>query len=290
MKSKTIFFLFLIVLLSTQLVSASHNDKPKKSECGLTNPFACLTDYVESLFNTSVKPLVSLIKNLFTEGASIGSFYEVWKIVMTISALISAIFLLISITKLILYSESVTERYNAKKTLQKFVLIIVLLPLTYYLYGLLLDVSTNMTDLFLNRVSTSFFEIKLRGVMSSIINLLVYLFYVIILILTIVLLMIRYLVLSVGVVFFPVGLLFSSFDYLKQYGSLILNFLFSNMFISVFCAIILQIFAKISNVYVFDDYEILLALAGFLIMDVLLVFTFVFSLLKSSFNVFSRWF
>ncbi|MBI5065065.1 hypothetical protein HZA97_02405 [Candidatus Woesearchaeota archaeon] len=272
--------------MSTFLVSAGHNDRPK-SECGLTNPFACLTDYVENLFNTSVRPLVSLVKYLLIEGARTDSFYNAWLFTMGFSAFTSTIFIAITIIKLVTFSNNIIERENAKNTFKKLVIILVLLPLTYYFYTSLLSINSNLTDLFFNSVSTSFFEIKLRGVMSSIINLATYLFYLIILIITIMLLSIRYFFLSVGVVFLPIGLIFFNFDFLKQYGSLILNFLMTNMFISVFCAITLKIFNILSKVYIFDEYQILMSTAGFLMIDLLLIFAISFTLIKSSFKIFS---
>jgi hypothetical protein len=89
-----------------------------------------------------------------------------------------------------------------------------------------------------------------------------------------------------GVVFLPIGIFFYFLNPLKQYGSLILNFLGIAVFVTFFDAILLIGFSQLSTIGVFSNLRIIVLISAFLFIDALMLFLLFFSIVKSAFKVY----
>lgn len=281
MKNTAIIFIALI--LSSALVFASHNNNSSQGNCGLTNIKACFTGIFQGFFNAQLKPLLDFFMTLLETETSPELFKPLWSGIVFLSEFIATIFIVINNIKLIIFAGYPVKSYQAKKNLQNIVIIAVLLPLSYYAYNLLLNFNSTLTKNFLENVGVTFFEVKFQGITDSILNFLLFLFYLIALILTDIILILRYFILSVGVVLFPLGIFMYYVDSLKSYGSLIINFLLSNIFAGAITSIIIKILSMLSNIAVFEGFKIIFSIAGLLIADVVLLLIMFFVVVKAGF-------
>lgn len=284
--NKTIITLAIAILLLIPVALASHNEPPIEDEngCSIFNLKNCFTGILDGFLNASLKPLLSLVENLLVESGSPELFRSLWAAIVFVCSFITFIFLTILGIKFIMCSDDPVKRYNAKKGLQTIVIISILLPLSFYFYDLILDMNGSLSSYFLNSTSASFLEIKTTGLLNSILNLLLYLIYLTVLILTVVILILRYLIVSLGIVILPIGLILYCFDSVKQYASLIINFLATNIFAGLIGAITLRIISIASSAEIFDGYQVVFGIAGFLIMDVVMLVCMLFVICKAAFG------
>lgn len=283
--NKITFLLAIALLFSSNIVFASHNDNSQEeSVCGFSNLTACFTGFLEEFFDASLKPLIDFFKELIITSASPDIFKPVWSIIVLLCSLASMIFIIFNVIKLVMYAEYQLKRHQAKEGLKNIVIIAVLLPLSYYIYTTLLSFNSSLTNNFIQNINTSFFEVKFDNITSSILNLLLYIFYIVVLIITDIILVLRYFILSVGIVIFPLGIFMYYIDQLKCYGVLIINFLLSNIFAGFITSLILMIISMLSKVEIFQDYQVIFSISGLLITDAILVIIMFFVIIKASFH------
>ena len=116
--------------------------------------------------------------------------------------------------------------------------------------------------------------------------------YVVVLILTTLVLTLRYAIVAMGVVLFPIGIFFYFLPPLRSFGSLILNILGIAIFITFLDALLLIGFSSLMNVGIFSQFQIVILIAAFLLIDILMVVLLFFAITKAAFgiyNKFSRW-
>src|SRR3989344_8246552 len=279
--NKITFLVVVALIFSSNIVFASSNSEEDNS-CGFTNLSACFTGFLESFFNAPLKPLIDLFKELIVSSASPDIFKPVWGVIVLFCSLASMIFIIFNVIKLVMYAEYPLKRHQAKEGLKNIVIIAVLLPLSYYIYTMLLVFNSLLTNNFIQNINTSFFEVKFDNITSSILNLLLYLFYIVILIITDIILVLRYFILSVGVVLFPLGIFMYYIDCLKSYGVLIINFLLSNIFAGFITSLILIIVSMLSSVQIFENYQVIFSISGLLITDTILLVMMFFVVIKAS--------
>ncbi len=281
--NKITFLIAIALIFSSNLVFANNNDQENEDSCGFTNLTSCFTGFLESFFNAPLKPLIDLFKDLIITNASPDIFKPIWGIIILLCSLASMIFIIINVVKLVMYAEYPLKRHQAKESLKNIVIIAVLLPLSYYIYTTLLSFNSLLTNNFIQSINVNFFEVKFDNITSSILNLLLYIFYIVVLIITDIILVLRYFILSVGVVIFPLGIFMYYIDQLKNYGVLIINFLLSNIFVGFITSLVLMIVSMLSSVQIFENYQVIFSISGLLITDAILVIIMFFVVIKASF-------
>jgi len=275
---KKILILIIFVLLINP-VFASHNEK---EECGLTNIGQCIinaiTGAIMGLLNFTLSPFIKLSFDFLETAPATSVFYNLWK---TVTLMISALYTLLIICSglyMILRSDNIEGRIKAKQYLKNSIIILILVPASFYLYTGLTEFASILTRIGLNNIDKSFLLIDFSSVSGAVEEIILYVFYLFILIITTLFLGIRYFFASVGIVFFPIAILLYFIPFTQNYGKFLLNLILTTLFIPFFISIILAGFSKLSQVGMFQHFETLLATISFLTIDIMLVLIAFFSI------------
>ncbi|PIN77985.1 hypothetical protein COV14_04800, partial [Candidatus Woesearchaeota archaeon CG10_big_fil_rev_8_21_14_0_10_33_12] len=93
---------------------------------------------------------------------------------------------------------------------------------------------------------------------------------------------IRYVIVAIGIVFVPLAVFLYFIPPLKEYGRLIMNFLGVCVFSTFFDAVILLACSKLVDVSIFGNFKILVMITAFSIVNLLMIYLLVFTLIKSA--------
>ncbi len=287
----------LTLLISISSVTASHNDDEEPSDKGffdtifddLSYAIAALPRLLLDLFldivNAPIKPLLSFIKTLLEEPVNIAIFKSIWSIVAYIFSFFFLLILIFCGFSFMLSGHDVEKRERAKEWLRNTLILIVLLPASYWIYDLILQFSAGLTNFIINIISPDFFLITGNDLGDIFLSLAFSIPYLVVLLLTSVVLIIRYALIGAGVMLFPIGLFFYFISPLRSYGSFIINFLIANIFIGFVNALFLLAFSKLVELPVFSTLKILVIISAFLIIDLVTIFAMVFALIKAAFSI-----
>ena len=282
---KKILILIIFVLLVNP-VFASHNEK-EKEECGLTNIGQCIinaiTNAVTGLLNFTLSPFIKLSFDFLETAPATSVFYNLWKIVTLMISALYTLLIICSGLYMILRSDNIEGRIKAKKYLKNSSIILILVPVSFYLYEGLTEFASILTRIGLNNIDKSFLLIDFSSISGAVEEIILYVFYLFILIVTTLFLGIRYFFASVGIVFFPIAILLYFIPFTQNYGKFLLNLILTTLFVPFFISIILAGFSKLSHVGMFQHFETLLATISFLTIDIMLVLIAFFSVF-SAFN------
>lgn len=263
----------------------SFGDSIKDIVIGIPELFLKL---ILKVFNAPISLLIETITKLLAEPVQTSIFYSMWGIIVTSMSFLFTIILIFCGFNFMTSGHDVQKRENAKKWLTQTIILIIVIPLSYFAYELVLDIAAGMTKLVLSHVSYNFLIVG-EGTFS---NLFLELFftipYAIILLFTTILLLLRFAIVGCGVMVFPIGLLLYLVPPTKEYGKLILNFLFVNIFSSIFIAIIILTFSLIAQTGFLSNIQIIFAISAFALVNSFLLYVMFFALIKSAFNVGSK--
>ena len=109
-----------------------------------------------------------------------------------------------------------------------------------------------------------------------------YIAYLGVLLLCIVLLAIRYIIVSIGVIFFPLGIFLSFIPPLRGYGNLIINLLMTAVFITFFESLLLLGASLLIGIPLFANMKIVVMIASFLLISIIMVLIAVFAVAKAA--------
>jgi hypothetical protein len=155
---------------------------------------------------------------------------------------------------------------------------------SYYFYLLIIEISEIMTSGVMNIIPQDFFSVQMTGITQAI----VYQFFAVsligILLIVCLLLMIRFVVVSLGVALFPIAIFCYFVEPLNSYGKLMLNFLFSNIFINFFVCLIILAFSRIAHAQQFSDFKIYIMMSTYCCIIIVMIFVCWFSVIKSAAN------
>jgi hypothetical protein len=213
-------------------------------------------------------------------------FGRLWAIIVYMLSMFYALLLVASGFSFMVSGYDSAKREQAKAWLRNVVIMIVLVQASFFMYTLVLDLSAAMTSATLSLVDQNFFLISITGLSDLGLAILLGVAYLATLVLTTLILTIRYAIVALGVVFLPIGIFFYFLNPLKQYGSLILNFLGIAVFVTFFDAILLIGFSQLSTIGVFSNLRIIVLISAFLFIDALMLFLLFFSIVKSAFKVY----
>ncbi len=244
-----------------------------------------LLDLVLEIVNAPVKPLLSFIKILLGESVNTSIFKSLWSIIVYVLSFFFSLSLVFCSFNFMISGHDVEKREKAKDWLKNTLILIVLLPSSYWIYSLILEFSAGLTGFVINLIRPEFFLITANNIGDASLSLALTLPYLIILMLTSVVLIVRYALISIGVVLFPTGLFLYFIPPLRSYGSFIINFLMINIFVGFFNALLLLAFYKLIELPVFGSLKILVVISGFFVIDIITLFAMIFSLLKAAFSI-----
>jgi hypothetical protein len=271
---------FLLPLLIMPFVSA---------DCGITNLASCISqsffDFLLSILNAPVQPLLDAVHSLLTEPVNIDLFSGVWGIIVYILSLFYGILLMYVGFKFIISGHSVEMREKAKSDLANILIMIVLVQASFYLYSLLNQVIASVTAVTLNMIQENFFLLTLDNVTNIGLEFVMLIPYLISIVTTLVLLTLRYVIVSAGVLLFVFGIFFYFFPPLKQYGKLIINFLISTMAMTLFYSIIFLACSMLLEITVFQNFKMLVMIGAFTLVNIITIVVAFFVIVKAASSV-----
>ena len=257
-------------------------------ECGLLNLASCIPlkiyDFLISVINAPISPLLSLTKSLLTEPVNLSLFSSLWAIILYIISLFYGILMLYSGFNFMISGHDAVRRAKAKQWFLNIFLMIVFVQASYFIYSLALDVSSLLTAGVINMVDDTFFLITADNLTNVGLQFFFASFYVTTLLITTLLLTLRYIIVAVGVVFLPIGIFCYFIPPLNSYGRLILNFLGICIFLTFFDSLIFLVCSQLIQVTFFDNFKILVMISSLAMTDFLMFYLMFFSAIKSALN------
>src|SRR3990167_10074547 len=180
------------------------------AECGLLNLASCLPEkffeYLTTLLNTPLQPLLSLTKDLLSTPVDLSLFSSLWAIMVYVLSMFYAFLIIYSGFTFIISGYDARKRENAKEWLRNIIIMIILVQASYFIYELIIELSSIMSSTTLSLIDNNFFLLTIDNTINIGLQLIFTLLYIVSLLLTIVFLVIRYVIVAVGVVLFPLGI------------------------------------------------------------------------------------
>lgn len=259
--------LFIVLLLAIPLVSAE--------ECGLTNLASCLPekffDFLLALINGPIEPLLNFVKLLLESSPSIELFHGVWAIVVYCLSMFYGFLFIFAGYQFLTSGHNVLKRELAKEWLKNTVIMITLVQASFYLYGLVANLGSLMTQAVLSLVDEHFFLLTVDNIVNVGLEFILALGYALVLFLTMLFLVMRYLIVAMGVLFAPIGLFCYFLPPLRSYGKLILNLLGLCIFVTFLDAIIILACSKLITIPLFANFKIVVMINCFIMVDIVFV-------------------
>jgi hypothetical protein len=271
----------LLLILLVPVVFAAGED-----ECGITNLASCIPqkiyEFVLVIFNAPLLPMLAAVKSLLTAEVSIDIFQHVWSIMRYILGFFYIFFFLYAGYIFLTSNANPIRRAHAKEILKDTILMIVLIQGSYYIYEMLLHVSSVLDSTMLTMIDPTFFLLTIDNITNIGLELFLAMGYAITLLVTTIMLVLRYIVVSFGVVLFPIGLFCYFVPPLKGYGRFILNLLGIFVFITFFDILIILACSKLIDIPLFANMKIIVMITCFSIVNYTLGLTIKFAMKKSA--------
>ncbi len=282
MKQTKLFSMLFTFLLVIPLSFAQEEEE----SCGLTNLATCipqkLFQYILDLINAPLQPFLKLVKMLLSEPVDTEAFLPMWAIIVYILSLFYGLFIVFAGFNFIISGYTSERRERAKEWLKNVVFMMVFVQASYYLYTLVLEISSSLTAGIINSIGPDFFLLKADNITSIGMQLILLLPYLITLLITVLFLALRYLLVAVGVLFFPIGLFLNFLPPTKSYGKLIINSLMVVIFLPFIHSLMLLAASKMVELPVFDEYKTLVMIAAFMLVTLSMVFLALFVAAKAA--------
>jgi len=261
------------------------------SECGLTNLATCLPEYffeyIVTLLNAPVEPLLTLIKALLTEPVNINLFQSFWALIIYIISLFYGLFFIFAGFNFLISGYNASKRENAKAWIRNVVLMVLFVQSSFFIYDLIIETGALLTAGVVEIIDPEFFLLTADSFASVGMQLSFIIPYLTVLILTAILLGLRYLLVAAGVAFFPIAIFFYFIPPLQSYGKMIINFLMVIIFITFFDSIILLCASALIDIAIYENLKILVATSAFAAIDILMIIPVIFVLVKAALSVLS---
>ena len=258
----------------------------KAEECGLLNLASCLPekmyDFVLTVINAPIYPLLILTKSLLTEPVNLSLFSSLWAIILYVISLFYGILMLYSGFNFMFSGYDAVKRAKAKQWFMNIFLMIVLIQASFFIYELVLDIESLLTAGMINLVDDTFFLITADNIVNIGLQFFFAVFYVLTLLVTVLLLTLRYIVVAVGVVFVPIGIFCYFIPPLNSFGRLIFNFLGVCIFATFFNSLIFVVCSQLVKIELFESFKILVMISAFGMANLLMFYLMFFSAIKSA--------
>jgi len=255
-------------------------------DCGLLNLASCIPEklygFFISVLNAPLKPLLGFIKSLLTEPVNIEVLAPIWAIILYVLSIFYGLLLLYAGMNFMFSGHNEIKRAKSKEWFQNVFLMILFTQMSFFLYGMILDVSSLLTAGMMNLVNEEFFLLTADNIINIGLQFFFALFYVLTLLLTMLILMIRYLTIAIGVVLFPIGIFLYFIPPVQDYGKLILNYLGVCIFIGFFDSVIFLVASQLIQIQLFENMKIMVMIGTFSMANLLMLYLLFFSIIKSA--------
>lgn len=255
-------------------------------ECGLLNLASCipekLYEFFISILNAPLKPLLGFIKSLLTESVNIEVLAPIWAIILYVLSIFYGLLLLYAGMNFMFSGHDEIKRAKSKEWFQNVFLMILFTQMSFFLYSLILDVSSLLTAGMMNLVNPDFFLLTADNIINIGLQFFFTLSYVLTLLLTMLILVIRYLTVAIGVVLFPIGIFLYFIPPVQDYGKLILNYLGVCIFIGFFDSVIFLVASQLIEIQIFENMKIMVMIGTFSMVNLLMLYLLFFSIIKSA--------
>jgi len=255
-------------------------------DCGLLNLASCIPEklygFFISVLNAPLKPLLGFIKSLLTEPVNIEVLVPIWAIILYVLSIFYGLLLLYAGMNFMFSGHNEIKRAKSKEWFQNVFLMILFTQMSFFLYGMILDVSSLLTAGMMNLVNEEFFLLTADNIVNIGLQFFFALFYVLTLLLTMLILMIRYLTIAIGVVLFPIGIFLYFIPPVQDYGKLILNYLGVCIFIGFFDSVIFLVASQLIQIQIFENMKIMVMIGTFSMANLLMLYLLFFSIIKSA--------
>jgi len=275
-----------LVLIVFLLVIPLSYAQEQEEKCGLTNLAVCipqkLYEFTLKIINAPLQPFLNLNNKLLSEPVNIDIFISLWAIIVYIISIFYGVFIMFAGFNLIVSGYSAERRNKAKEWLKNIVLMIFFVQASYYIYSLLIELSSSMTAGVINIIPQDFFLLTVDNLTNLGLQIVLASTYLVVLLVSIILLSLRYLLVAIGVIFFPIGLFLNFIPPLKDYGKLIINILMIIMFLTFFEALMLLAASKLVDIPLFANFKILIMTVSFLLINTSMILLVKFAIIKSA--------
>ncbi|HLC78258.1 MAG TPA: hypothetical protein VJH92_03980 [Candidatus Nanoarchaeia archaeon] len=277
---KKIILPLLLLLLLPSVLAAPEG-------CSLSNLGACLTEnFFEYLLSIILSgplvPLLLFIEKLFTASISINLFHNIWNMVIYILSFFYIFFFLYSGYVFLTKSNDPIKRAHAKEMLQNTMLMMVLINGSFYIYKLILDLSSILNASIISMVKPTFFLLTADNYVNIGLQFMLSWVYGITLLFTTIMLTIRYVVVSFGVVLLPIAIFLYFIPPLKGYGQFLLNMLGIFIFVAFIDLLIILGCSMLVEIPLFANFKIIVMITCFLLINYTLWLAIKFALTKSA--------
>lgn len=280
--------LIILILLSTIPLVFADDPPPEEEEpeeCGLMNLASCIPqkiyEYILLMMNAPLLPILAMIQALLTAEVYIDMFHGVWSIIRYIISFFYIFLFLYAGFILLTSSGDPMRRAQAKDVLKNTFFMIILIQGSFYIYGLVLDLSAILNSGMLNLVNPEFFLITADNILNIGLEFVFTFVYLGTITVTMIMLTLRYIIVSLGVVFFPIGIFCYFVPPLKGYGRFILHALGIFIFVTFFDLLIILACSMLIDIPMFESIKILVMTACFLIVNYTLWLAIKFAIKRS---------
>ena len=272
--------ILLFLLLAMPLAHA------EEEKCGLSNLATCIPqkffEFVLGIINAPLQPFLTLTKNLLSEPVNIEIFISLWAIIIYILSIFYGLFLIFAGFNFMISGYSAEKRERAKEWLRNVILMMVFVQASYYLYSILIELSSSMTAGIIGMIDQKFFLLTVDNVANLGLEIMLAIPYVVTLVFTVILLSLRYLLVAIGVIFFPIGLFFYFIPPLQSYGKLTINVLLIVMFLPFIQSLMLLAASKVIEIPVFQNFKIVIMISAFFLINLSMLFLMFFAIAKAT--------
>lgn len=259
--------------------------------CTLTNLGTCLVqnlfEFILNILNAPIQPFLQMTLNLLSSPVNLNLFFSMWVIVIYVLSMFYALLLVGTGFNFMISGYDSEKRDNAKQWLRNIIIMILLIQASFFIYGLAVDLSAIITSTTLTLIDPNFFLLGTGGITDLGLAILFGLVYLLALVFTALVLVIRYAFVAIGVVLFPIAIFFYFMPPLKQYGSLIMNFLGIAIFVTVLDALILAGFGKLTTIGAVNNLQVIVLIAAFVLINIFMFFLLFFAIIKSGTSVYA---
>ena len=294
MAYKQFFSILVLVLLIFPSVSAEKQKEEKKY--GIIDIGKFIKDigdyvvenifgFILKIFNAPLQALLFLVKKLLSEPVNLGLFSKIWGVMLYVISMFYGLLFVYAGFNFIVSGHDVVKRENAKSWLKNLLIMIILLQASFFIYELLIELSSSLTAWVLSLIDNNFFVLTTDNLSNIAMEIFFSIPYAVVLFITVILLGIRYVVIAAGVILFPIAIFLYFFPVVRSYGSSILNFLGTNIFITFFASIIILVTSKLTEISVLGNFKMLFMTTAFTLVCLVIIYALFFSLLKAAFSL-----
>ncbi len=198
-----------------------------------------------------------------TEPVNLSLFTTIWAIIVYALSLFYGLLAVYVGFTFMISGHDVIKREHAKAWFKNIIVMMVLIQGSYFLYGLILQAASLLTEGIVGLIDPTFFLINASTFSSFAVELLFSGLYLLTLIGMLFFLVMRYLAVGVGVAFFPLAIFLSFIPPLKGFGRLLLNLLGILIGMTFFQAVILLAASQLVSISLFSTLHIIVSIAAF---------------------------